>query len=307
MGWYDDKVKEYGPWIRSRRPTRKDIKQRLRDDGHECGSHRALELRRRVLEPTRRPTKGPNILVIGDAHFEPNQSMARAHMLGKFIRDQLTERDHVVCIGDWHGLTSLCSYNSALENEGARLENDIRAGNRALHIVMSYLDEVSRPTLHITIGNHEQRLTRLAKERPEFHGLIGLHQLSWADEGWEVSDFLEPLRIEGWRFQHYFQNGAGRAVSSKKYPARRVLEEVEVSESCVFGHTHRLDIQFTRTAIGGSKWGINVGCYFEHIEEYAGPDANNRWWRGLVMIRDARDGDGCIDLWSMDRIRAFYG
>jgi hypothetical protein len=295
LDWYEKKIARYGAWILKERPSRREIEKKVK-----TGSHRAAELRRRVLDP-RPKNRATRILVIGDAHFEPGQSMERAHILGRFMRHQLTEDDYAVCIGDWHGLTSLCSYNSALANEGARLEADLESGNKARRVVDSYLGE-GAPKRKVTLGNHEHRLVRVVEHRPTLKGIVGTHQLDWGD--WDVHDYLEPLHIEGFRFQHCFTNGMGRAISSKKDPARRVLEDI--GGSTVFGHTHRFDLSVQHTK-AETRMSVNVGCFFEHEEEYAGPDQNAKWWRGLVVLHVIAPGVADVEQWSFRRLRERYG
>ena len=255
---------------------------------------------------TRRRQEGlANILVVGDAHFEPGQDMSRAAWLGRFIAQNLGQDDHVVIIGDWHGLTSICSHNNQRQREGHRLVDDLAAGNDAIDIMMSQIGPLNRPMMYFTTGNHEIRLDRLAQERPEYDGVAGLNLLDWEKHGVEVIPFLEPLRIEGWRFQHYLPHGGGRAIAGVNAP-RNMLKRVRHSESVVVGHSHLLQMETSSSRVGGRKWGISVGCYFDHQEVYAGTDSNAAWWAGLVLIENARHGDGSIRCITLDDVQRAY-
>jgi hypothetical protein len=233
------------------------------------------------------------ILVIGDAHFEPGQPLDRARLLGRIIAS-MQPTDHVVCMGDWHGMTTACRHISALEKEGGRIKADLDAGNDAITAMMQAAGSGPLPHLHVVLGNHDWRIDQLAANSPEYEGLVGSHLYDWERWGWSVSPFLEPLRVEGWRFQHFLPNKMGRAIGGLNL-ARKLLLAVRHSESIVVGHSHILDAHTEATVVAGRQWGLVAGCFFEHSEHYAGPDGNADWWRGLVFLRAARAGDAAIE------------
>lgn len=248
----------------------------------------------------------PKILVIGDAHFADGQDLRRATALGRFIRRNLGPQDHVVSIGDWFSLDSLCGYTKPREREGGRLLADLDAGNKAIALVMTELDPNNRPAFYVTLGNHEERIERVASEHPELAGLIGANLFEFEAHGWRTLKLCQPLRLHGWRFQHYYQNAMGRAISSDKYTAQRVLEATGQSESLVHGHTHRINYAYAASDAGGPKHSLNVGWFAEHREEYAGTDNNARWWSGLVLLENVANGDADIRTVRMSTLLSEY-
>ena len=296
------------PWIAE--AGRREVKRRLK-----IGSSRAdrlIAMARAARQTSARvgPTEAPHVLVVGDAHFEPGNGADRARWLGRLIRDRLGPDDHVVIIGDWHGLTSLCSHSSPREREGHRLADDIEAGNAAIRAMYAEMLDDCAPTVWVTLGNHEQRLQRLAEERPEYNGIAGLDLLEWGTYGAHVVPYLEPLRIPGvggWRFQHCLPNKGGRGMVVGVYMAAALLRRVHHAESVVVGHSHILQAHQVASAAGGRRWGISAGCYFDHHERYAGHDSNAEWWPGLVMLRHARNGDAGVECIPYAHVRDMYG
>jgi hypothetical protein len=166
------------------------------------------------------------------------------------------------------------------------------------------------PTVWVTLGNHEQRLARLAEERPEYEGIAGLDLLEWGTYGAKVVPYLQPLRIpgvSGWRFQHSLPNKGGRSMVSGVYMAAALLRRVHYAESVAVGHSHVLQTHQVASVAGGRRWGLSVGCYFTHAEEYAGADSNAEWWSGLVLLTHAQNGDAGVQAIPMEHIRDLYG
>ncbi len=247
-----------------------------------------------------------DILVVGDAHVEPDQDLSRFEILGKFAVDQ--RPSVIVVIGDWFGLTSLCAYNSRLEVEGARVVEDIKAGNDAIDILEAELakDPTYKPRKIYIMGNHDHRIDRVAEEDPRLFGLVGTHLMNWKENGYEVYPFLAPCRINGFRFQHYLSAPGGRRAIAGVYQGRKLMQAVNFEESVVVGHGHVLVNRELGLASGKRIHGIQVGKFFTHEEEYAGPDSNNRWWTGLVLLRDCVDSQCDVEPWSWPRLVRNY-
>lgn len=265
------------------------------------------ELRNQTTATAEEDQTPLDILVIGDAHVEPNQDLSRFELLAHFAADQ--RPDIIVAIGDWFGLTSLCTYNSRLEVEGVRVVEDIKAGNDAIALFEKTLAEVApdyKPRKIYTMGNHDHRLDRVAEEDPRLFGLVGTHLMDWTKHGWEVYPFLAPFRANGFRFQHYLCATGGRRAIAGVYQGRKLLQAVNHEESVVVGHGHVLHNREEGLASGKRVHAIQVGKFFTHHEEYAGEDSNNRWWTGLVMLRECVNSQCDVDTWSWPRLVRNY-
>jgi hypothetical protein len=51
---------------------------------------------------------------------------------------------------------------------------------------------------------------------------------------------------------------------------------------------------------------VVAGCYFGHHQDYAGND-NNRWWRGVLVLRNVKDGDFDLEQVSYEALEQKYG
>lgn len=250
------------------------------------------------------PAETQRVLLVGDTHAAPNQDLRRFTWLGRAIEELAP--DEVVMFGDHWALDGLCSQESTLKREGSRFLEEREAGNKALRMIDAELGSWSGRKILLG-GNHgEGRVARLEGMNAYLEGALDL----WGEAegmGYNYVPFLKPHRVAGFRCQHYFPNGAGRATSSKVGNARAVLQNIHFGESVAFGHTHVKDYWQVSPAAGGTKRGINVGCYFEHFEDYAGEDGNANWWRGLLLLENAANGDADVQEFRMSTIRERWG
>lgn len=248
----------------------------------------------------------PSILVVGDVHASPGQDYTRFSRLGRAVRD--LKPSIVLQVGDWYAMDSLCKHATLHERAEQRVIEDIRAGELALEAFHTGLGDYRPDRMILTLGNHDDRLRKLADDAP---WLAGLFPVGAAHEarGWEVSPFLEPVRISGVRFQHYLTRPGGRSPISGKYMGRQLIERLAFGESIVVGHGHGLYYHHQRSGMSGERrvHGLSAGCYLDHREAYA-QDANELdWWSGFIVLRDVHEGDFALELWPMSRIVRRWG
>ena len=265
---------------------------------------RSLRLKAEAEPPKaeRNSDEPRDILVVGDPHSDPKWDNERFTWLGRAIAELCSgERPlSVVIMGDMATLSSVGKFDRGkIYGEGQRLEDDIAANRDALEKIEAECAGCDAER-YVTLGNHENRLWQYVVDRPELYGTISWEDLGFGDHGWEVSPFLSPLYIQGVRFQHYWQEG-GR-VTASKHLAANLLDKARCS--IVVGHSHRLD---HRQLPMSRHFGLSAGCFFEHSEEYATTD-NERWWRGLVLLKGVRDGYHELGLEQipMDEVRRRY-
>lgn len=271
--------------------------RRLREWVLKFGS---ADPRTRTKAPQKAPTaikKGRTHLVIGDCHAAPGQSMERFVQLGKLILR--LNPDVVISIGDWYSLDSLCHHRSLGDRAEESTKADLVAGEMALALLEAELGDWAGEK-YITLGNHDERLHALSSEAPwlkDLHNVGAAH----ASRGWKVVPFLEPLRLDGILYQHYLTVKGGRRAISGKFHSLRLLERVMFTESVVVGHSHKFCFR-SEARPGRRVNGLVAGCYFDHVEDYAGDD-NGEWWRGVCVLRDVHEGDYDLEAWSMARVR----
>jgi hypothetical protein len=244
-------------------------------------------------------------LIIGDAHARPNQDLSRFSLLGKLIAH--LRPDVVVQIGDWHDMESLSSYDAGKRcYEGRRYAADIAAGHEAQRLLHREIDHLPgyRPALVSIGGNHDfERIDRATNDLPQLAGTISTADLGWAERGWLQVPFLHPFVVDGVTYSHYFTSGVmGRPVGGVN-PGRAML--LSQMTTTVAGHSHLFAHASVVTADGRRIHGVQVGCFTDAEEGYAGP-ANKLWWRGIVVLRDVVDGDFDLETWSLERMRRTF-
>lgn len=256
---------------------------------------------------------GATHLVIGDAHAKPNQSLARFRWLGRVVEElgqkALSEGTEfkVIQIGDWFDMPSLSSYDKGRGSaELRRYKADIEAGHDAYALVAAEISSEVRAVtdFHAIGGNHgEGRCKRFMNDNPELIGLLhGPRETSEAF-GWHYTPYLEWLHLDGVGYCHYMQNpNSGTAVSGVNV-GRSLL--IKGHRSVTVGHNHRLDSYTSSDAFGAAIQTLSCGCYFEEREAYAG-QSNDKWWRGLCVKTDVRDGQYNLQTLTFDSIRRKY-
>jgi len=178
------------------------------------------------------------VLVIGDVH-EP--CVHPGYL--RFCQDTAAKYDcnEVVFIGDvvdWHGVSFHAKHPAA---PGPKDEYEL-----AMEGVARWRDAF--PDATVTIGNHDERLVRLAESVGVPGGMLRDYEDIWKTPGWR------------WAFDYmndgvYYFHGTGR---SGQNPAYNVAKDM--GQSVVMGHVH---------SVGGIKWmcspvdrrfGLDTGC-----------------------------------------------
>src|SRR5690606_24315512 len=106
--------------------------------------------------------------------------------------------DAIIQIGDFADMCSLSSYDRGKKAfEGRRYKKDIEASHEAMMKLMTPIarewSEDWHPAMHLTLGNHENRINRATEDSPELDGVIGVADLEYEAWGWKVHPFLVPV------------------------------------------------------------------------------------------------------------------
>lgn len=225
------------------------------------------------------------IVVIPDTQVRPGVPTSHLAAAGRYIAEK--RPDAVVHLGDHWDMSSLSSYESRGSKyfEGKRYVGDRDSGN----VAFGELDAPIRkrrgyaPKKYFLFGNHEHRIERAVSADPRLEGVIGLDDLDTRD--WRRVPFLEILKLRGIWFSHYFQS----PMSSRPLggTARRLLDQI--GNSFVQGHRQGLDMAIKPLADGRSQRGLIAGSFYQHDEEYRGPQGRAEW-RGIVVMNEVRNG-----------------
>ena len=250
-------------------------------------------------------------IVIPDCQIRPGDDTKFLRRIGQYIVDQ--KPDTVVQIGDFADMPSLSSYDVGKKSfEGRRYRADIEAANTAMEELLSPLVEFNskarknkerqyKPRMVLTLGNHEDRISRAVNNDPKLDGTIGLQDLKYSDYGWDVVPFLQPVILDDVAYCHYFVTGvAGRpSVSAAAQLSKQHM-------SCIAGHQQGLQIATGHNAAGYRLTSIIAGSCYEHDEDYLGAQGN-RHWRGILVLHEVASGQFDLMPVSLSYLEKRYG
>jgi|TARA_B110000438_G_scaffold257314_1_gene265322 hypothetical protein len=243
------------------------------------------------------------LLIIPDCHASPDYDNDRFTALGEFIVKEKPEV--IVCLGDFADMPSLSSYDKGTKGfEGRRYQKDVAVTLDAQDKLFSSLRHFNahkrklkerqyKPKLYMTLGNHEDRITRATNSHSELHGTIGINDLQYEKSGWKVTPFKQCLTLQGIAFSHYFAAGvSGRPIFST-HLGNALISKLHLS--AVQGHTHLYNHAEQTRPDGTKIFGLSAGCY-SHPQFSEGwcQDTEHTWWRGVVML-EGLDGEGYYD------------
>lgn len=208
--------------------------------------------------------------------------------------------DVVVHLGDHFDMPSLSSWDKGTAAfEGRRYIEDIEAGNAAFKALCSAMDAHNqhqreqkckqwKPELHITLGNHEHRVSRAANDDPKLLGLVTLDDMDF--RGWNVHDFLKPICVDGIWYCHYWAN----PMNGRPYGGNAAARLKTIGHTFVQGHQQTLDyaVRFL-PGTGQQQFGLICGAFYCHDEDYKSFQGNHHW-RGLIVLHEV-EGDGSAD------------
>ena len=260
-----------------------------------------------VLTPVKtgagKSTQPLKIMVLPDVQAKPGTDFTYLNRAGHYMIEK--RPDVVVCIGDFADMASLSSYDKGKKSfEGRRYKRDILAAHEAMRALMGPLADYNaglfakgrkpyQPRLEMFLGNHEDRINRVINDDPKLDGVMSVSDLEYEDFGWTVTPFLEVKVIEGVAFSHYFTTGVmGRPASTAAAQLRKT------NMSCVAGHQQGKQIAYATRADGSTITSLICGSFYEHTEDYMGPQGNKHW-RGFVMLHEVNDGafdEMCVSL-----------
>lgn len=240
-------------------------------------------------------------LVLPDVQAKYGHDFAYLNKIGRYIVEK--QPDKIICLGDFADMESLSSYDIGKKSfEGKRYVKDIQAANVAMESLLSPIweynarakrnkEKLYRPELHLTLGNHEDRITRAINNDAKLDGVLSLTDLKYEEYGWKVYPFLDVVVIDGIAYSHYFTSGLlGRPVTT----AAACLAKKH--QSCIQGHQQGLQIHTGFRADGKQLTSVIAGSCYEHDEDYMSFQGNNHW-RGFLVLHDVNDGE--FDLMSV--------
>ena len=229
---------------------------------------------------------GLRIAIIPDTQVRPDVHLEHLQWCGKYLAKK--RPDVIVQIGDFCDMSSLSTHDDkgSLKLEGKRYKTDIDSVDRGMHLLVNEIAKIPdwKPLMILTLGNHEDRITRTVNADKKLEGLISIADLKYEEYGWRVYPFLQPVTVGGVAFCHYFPSGImGHPITS----AKAILTKLHMSAYA--GHQQGRDIAYAKRADGQDMTAIISGSFYQHDEPYMNPFTNNHW-RGMYLLHEVKDG-----------------
>lgn len=215
------------------------------------------------------------ILVISDTHISPTKpSHYLWSALGRYCI--INQPDYIIHLGD---VADFDSQAWLVKNRGKfTLEQEIDCVEEHLLAFHNVLDSFNnmqrewhkklyRPKLFLTLGNHDVR-----------NAMTNVADL-FTDFGWQVSDYLEPVQIDGWSFCHALRNGLSENVC---VTAKELLENWH--GNIAVGHGHHRDYHESYSlAINEQIKALKSPCFMMEPSDWA-VQTRNKWSLGFTEI-----------------------
>ncbi len=243
--------------------------------------------------------------VLPDTQVKKGAPLDHFEWIGAAIREYRPAV--LVHLGDHWDMHSLSQWDGpgSLGMEGARYEDDIEAGNRALEILDKAMGPMDCPKV-ILRGNHEYRIQRAINGSPKLLGAIGEHHFNDKRLGWDVVEYFNGspgIRyIDGVAYAHYF------AATNTGKPINGTIQNrlAKIGDTFIQGHVQGLFQGNLQYATGRIRHGIVAGSAYLHDEDYKGHA--NAHWRGVLVLNEVRDGQFCEMPLTLDYLcRKFTG
>lgn len=157
-------------------------------------------------------------LIIPDTQIKAGVPTVHMDWVGWAIQEY--EPDSIIHLGDHWDMSSINRYSAkgSKDKEGARILDDIEAGNKALTRLSKAMGDYVPKNQIILRGNHEQRLLDYVSANPEVEGIIGHHLFNDVQHGWKPIEYFHgspnAVDIDGVQYAHYFANpNTGKPIS----------------------------------------------------------------------------------------------
>lgn len=247
------------------------------------------------------------------AHADPRSTNDRALLLGELLYD--IKPDYVVDLGDTADMCSLSSHDTRYPTKmvSADYEADIEA-------YLDFQDKVrhkfkamkrKRPAFYGFEGNHENRIKKALAHDPRMEGtkygisFKHLEQDRYYDEYHEYTNSGPAIfDYDGVSYAHYISSGNYGTAMSGEHHAYNLIKKRH--SSVTVGHSHKRNIYFKDDAHPSTSIGLVAGCFKGREEDWAG-QANNEWWKGVVIKRNLEGGSYSPQFVSLEELEKEYG
>tara|TARA_R110000868_G_scaffold246225_1_gene502842 strand:- start:3562 stop:4344 length:783 start_codon:yes stop_codon:yes gene_type:complete len=252
-------------------------------------------------------------VVFSCAHADPSVSNERFDWIGKFIYD--INPNYVIDLGDGADMRSLNTFDTRKPQAivSQSYERDIDTYNDSMERLRRATNSrtYKKPYWIGFEGNHENRIKKALATDPRLEGhkygvsFGHLQTDHWFNEYHEYHNSAPAITdYDGVSYAHYFSSGNFGSATSGIHHAYALLQNRSSSSTC--GHSHKRSVYFKDGAHPNAIIGMVVGCTKGSEEEWAG-QANNDWWKGVVVKREISNGVYEPEFVSLKRLKKEYG
>lgn len=253
------------------------------------------------------------VIVWTCAHATPEVGNERFSWLGDLIED--IKPSYVVDLGDGADMKSLNSYDTRYPQAivAQSYQADIEVYNDAQSRIWDRysLKKKKRPWRIGFEGNHEHRIHTALAHDPRLEGdkygvsFSHLQTDHWFDDYHKYENSGPAIAdYDGVSYAHYFSSGNFGSAMSGIHHAYSLLQNRNHSSTC--GHSHKRSLYFKDGSHPRGIIGLVAGCFKGGQEGWAG-QAQNDWWKGVVIKREVNNGVYEPEFVSYERLKKAYG
>ena len=236
---------------------------------------------------------------IPDTQVKAGVPIEHLEAAGNYIIDR--KPDVIIHAGDHFDMPSLSSYDRGTKKaEGLTYQDDIEAGIIGMEKLLGPLNKYNAlrarrkmrkytPRMEFLLGNHEERIMRYVNCNGIMDGKLSYRDLKLEAMGWNVNNFLTPVDIDGVTYAHYFYN----PNTGRPYGGKCATRLNNIGFSFTMGHQQGRDEAEKPLANGRTLRGLIAGSFYQHEEDYKGPQGNHHW-RGCIYKHEVKDGNYCL-------------
>lgn len=246
----------------------------------------------------------PEHLFIPDTQVRDGVPIEHVRWAAQYALDN--KPDVIVFGHDWWDYPSLNTWESEYADFRTRdAIVDTCAGLHAFDLFLSTLrtDRTYTPFLLFCEGNHDERHMRLFRSDWRLRrGVPGPKHFVKKAGGIVWSPLSEITCVDGIHYSHYFV----APLTGKPLGGTALNKLTRLKFSFTMGHQQVKESAEQHLANGRVIRGLVAGAFYQHAEEYKGPQGNFHW-RGIIYKHEVREGNYDLLEVSMDYLRRRYG
>ncbi|MCF0075475.1 metallophosphoesterase [Dyadobacter sp. CY261] len=255
-------------------------------------------------EETDSLNKPQTIFYFTDTHVQPKLETDHLGWIAKHIKE--INPDYIINGGDFADAESLCSHILP-HTLDARQKPSLKSDIACMEDAMLMISELSgRRDIHVTLGNHEERIWTMEKNNPDLAYLLQERfDGAYEKAGWTYTKFGVYHTLCGVDFTHAPMMMSGKPVGGKLSVNNVASNSVA---DCVYGHTHmKAELSVKKFGPDRQTTAINGGCSMPigYIPKYV-QGGSSGWWHGVIEIEVQNGRIQDTTFISLEKLKKLY-